>query len=134
MGGQTGILTKPHDCQPHFPARIVPAIAVRRSVECFAFQFGRSYDSYLSTDPGRQCFWANGGHGLIVYAPVGKYLNVVGGLLADEDDKESLLAEFVDYAHQRRLYVSFYNIADEEVPLFRRFGFQVTKWGEDALV
>lgn len=134
MDGATGVLTKPQDSQPHLAARVVPVISARRSVESFAFQFGRSYDSYLSTNPGRQRFWAKSGRGVVVYAPVGKYLNVVGGLLADADEKESLLAEFVEYAHQRRLYISFYNIADDEVLLFRRFGFQVTKWGEDALI
>ena len=28
----------------------------------------------------------------------------------------------------------FYNIAPDEVPLFREAGFQVTKWGEEAVI
>ena len=33
-----------------------------------------------------------------------------------------------------QLAVSFFNIAEHELPLFRRFGFQATKWGEEALI
>jgi len=134
MGGATGILTKLRDSQPHTAAQIVPIVPARHSLESFAFRFGRSYDSYLATDPGRLRFWAKNGRGVVAYARVGKYLNVVGGLLADAEDKEGLLAEFVEYALQQQLIISFYNIADDELPLFRRFGFQVTKWGEDAWI
>jgi phosphatidylglycerol lysyltransferase len=134
MGGATGILTNPRDFQPHCAAQNVPVVAARHSLENLAFRFGRSYDSYLATDPGRQCFWAKNGRGVVAYVPVGKYLNVVGGLLADATDKEELLAEFVGYARQRHLFISFYNIDDNELPLFRQFGFQVTKWGEDAWI
>ena len=134
MVGATGILTTPRDSHSHLTAHFSPAAAARRSLENFAFEFGRSYDSYLATDPGRQYFWSTNGRGVVAYVPVGKYLNVVGGLLADTDDKERLLAEFVEYAQRRRLFISFYNVADDELPLFRRCNFQVTKWGEDAWI
>ena len=134
MGCATGILIKPRDFQPHSATQTVPIVAARHSLESFAFRFGRSYDSYLATEPGRLDFWAKNCRGVVAYARVGKYLNVVGGLLADAGDKEGLLAEFVEYARQRHLFISFYNIADDELPLFRRFGFQVTKWGEDAWI
>jgi phosphatidylglycerol lysyltransferase len=134
MGGATGILTKPREFQPHLDARILPPDAAGHSLERFAFQFGRSYDSYLAADPGRRCFWSQNGRGALAYVRVGQYIHVVGGLLAAAEDKRQLLAEFMGYARRRDLSVSFYNIADDELPLFRQCGFQVTKWGEDAWI
>lgn len=134
MVGASGILTKPRDTQPRFAGRTKPAVAPRHTLEGFAFEFGRSYDSYLAADPGRQCFWAKSNRGVVAYVRVGKYLNVVGGLLAAPEDKAELLAELVEYARQRRLVISFYNIPDDELSLFRQFGFQATKLGEDAWI
>jgi phosphatidylglycerol lysyltransferase len=134
MGGTVSIRNKPRVQGRNFFARSLPIAPEQRTLESIAYEFGRSYDSYLVTDPGRQYFWNKNRDGVIAYVRVGKYLNAVGGLLADADKKEELLAAFVGYAHQRRLFVSFYNIADDEVPLFRQFGFQVTKWGEDAWI
>ncbi len=134
MVGATAVLTKPQDPQPR-KAEMHPFVVMARpSLESFAFEFGRSYDSYLASEPGRLSFWAKNARGVVAYERVGKYLNVVGGLLADVAEKHELLAEFVEYARQRRLWISFYNIADDELPLFRQRGFQVTKWGEDAWI
>jgi phosphatidylglycerol lysyltransferase len=134
MGGTTSIHTKPRDRQAHLFTQSARVVPVQRTLESIAFEFGRSYDSYLANDPGRQYFWIKNRGGAVAYVQVGKYLNAVGGLLADVDRKEELLAAFVEYARQRQLFISFYNIADDEVPLFRQFGFQVTKWGEDAWI
>jgi phosphatidylglycerol lysyltransferase len=103
-------------------------------LERFAFQYGRSYDSYLVTEPGRQCFWSRQATGVVVYVQTGKYLNVGGGLIAPPQQQAELLAQFVEFARQRQLIISFYNIADDNLPLFERLGFQITKWGEDALI
>ncbi len=40
----------------------------------------------------------------------------------------------VQHANEHGLTVSFYNIADDELPLFKQSGFQATKWGEDAWI
>ena len=103
-------------------------------IEQFAFRYGRSYDAYLATEPGRELFWSRNGRGVVAYARRGRYLHVGGGLLADDVDKPQLLTELVEYATGRKLVLSFYNIPTEDLPLFRRFGFQVTKWGEEAVI
>jgi phosphatidylglycerol lysyltransferase len=113
---------------------VAPTVDEEALLEQFAFEFGRSYDSYLVTEPGRQCFWSTGRCGVVVYVQVGRSLHVGGGLLAPEEHKENLLAEFVRFANQQRRTIAFYNIADDDLPLFTQLGFQVTKWGEDALV
>jgi phosphatidylglycerol lysyltransferase len=103
-------------------------------LEEYAYRYGRSYDSYLVTDPGRELFWSRDRRGVVAYIRRGKYLNVGGGLLAPDFAKETLLKEFVEFVERRQWVATFYNIADDELPLFRRYGFQATKWGEDALI
>jgi phosphatidylglycerol lysyltransferase len=120
--------------RPRLASRSIRRLGEAELLEQFAYQFGRSYDSYLVTDPDRCCFWASGRRGVVVYAKVGKYLHVGGGILAHTSDKQQLLAEFIEFAQRRKQLISFYNIPGDELPLFRKFGFQVTKWGEDALL
>lgn len=104
------------------------------SLEEFAYRHGRCYDSYLALEPDRQCFWSRDRRGAVAFVRVGKYLHVGGGLLAAGGDREPLLAEFVTYADRRGLRLSFYNLPEQDLPLFRRYGFQATKWGEEALI
>ena len=103
-------------------------------LEHYAFTYGRSYDSYVVTEPGRSCFWPYACPGVVAYVRSGKHLHVGGGLLAPAEFKADLLAEFAEFARCKRLSISFYNIAEDELPLFRECGFQATKWGEDALI
>jgi phosphatidylglycerol lysyltransferase len=103
-------------------------------LEQFAFRFGQGYDAYFVTEPGWEQFWSRDCRGAVAMMRSGRSLFVSGGLLASDDRKETLLAEFVEYAADQRLVPIFLNIADDDLPLFRRFGFQATKWGEEALV
>ena len=103
-------------------------------VESFAFRFGRAYDAYLAAEPDRSQFWSSNGRGVVAYVRTGKYLHVSGGLLAAEADRETLLSEFVEFAERHSWKPSFYNVADPELELFRNYGFQATKWGEECVV
>jgi phosphatidylglycerol lysyltransferase len=100
-------------------------------LEDLAFRYGRSYESYLVTEPDRECFWLPQGQGAVAFLRRGRYLHVGGGLLAAESDRPILLESFVDWARQRDLRILFYNLGPDELPLFRQMGFQATKWGEE---
>src|SRR5262249_8521765 len=108
--------------------------ADRRRVEEFAYRFGRGYDSYLILEPDREWFWSRDGRGLIGYVRLGRYVKVPGGLLADDEHKAGLLRGFWEFPRERRLRVCFYNICEDELPLFSKCGLQITKWGEEPLV
>ncbi len=103
-------------------------------LETLAFRYGATYDSYLATEPDRQVFWARDVPAAVAYVRDGRYVHISGGLLADASDKPALLLEVVRWAERERLVLSFYNLTDDDVPLVRDFGFQVTKWGEELLV
>lgn len=102
-------------------------------LDALAFAHGLTSDSYLAVEPWRQTFWGSHG-GAISYARVGPYLKAVGSLLAPAGERDQLLAEFLDTVRTRRQAISFFNVIPGEVDRFRRQGFAVVKWGEDALL
>ncbi len=102
--------------------------------EDYAFRFGRAYDAYLVTEPGWEHFWSAGRQGMIAVARQGRCLFSSGGLLAPAAHHEELLRQFVDHAASQGYALTFFNICEDQLPLFRKFGFQATKWGEEAVV
>lgn len=102
-------------------------------LESLAFTHGLTCDAYLAVEPWRQTFWGSAG-GAISCARVGPYLKAVGSLLAPADQRDALLAEFLAAVRAARQAVSFFNVVPQEVDRFRRLGFAVVKWGEEALL
>lgn len=103
-------------------------------LEELAFRTGSTYDTYLSTEPGLERFWSGSGRGCVAYLRRGRYVNVCGGLIADRADRGRLLREFTDFIHRSSGVVSFYNICETDLELFRDLGYQVTRWGKEALI
>jgi len=103
--------------------------------EC-SFQYGVSYDSYLINDGNRQVFHAENGVGLLGYIRDGKYLHVIGGILAPSAaEKVELIRDFLRASRDWKMKtVLFHNIIAEDLPLFEPFGVESTKCGEEAVV
>jgi phosphatidylglycerol lysyltransferase len=102
--------------------------------ESRAYVHGKVYDSYFATERGWKRFWLPDRTGLVSYRRMGKYVKVVGGLLASDEKKPQLLREFLAFAKSHRLVVTFINVTETDAPVFRDHGFQVTKWGEEPFV
>ena len=102
--------------------------------EEFAVRFGRAYDAYLITEPGWEHFWSAGRQGIVAVARQGRCLFSTGGLLAPAAHQEDLLRQLVEHAAGQGCTLTFFNICEDQLPLFCRFGFQATKWGEEAVV
>jgi phosphatidylglycerol lysyltransferase len=103
-------------------------------LEAFAYDFGRSYDSYLVIEQSYEYLWNADESGVVAFNRCGQTLFVVGGLLAAEAHKEQLLAGLVAYASINKLTVAVFNLGEAELPSFRRQGWQLNKFGEDAIV
>jgi phosphatidylglycerol lysyltransferase len=99
-----------------------------------AYTYGKVYDSYFATEGGWKRFRSADRSGLVSYRRMGRYVKVIGGLLASREDKPQLLREFIAFAQSHQLIVTFFNVTEEDAPIFREHGFQVTKWGEEPLV
>ena len=114
-------------CQPR-TARPLP------SLEDFAFRYGQYYDSYLATEPDREAIWAHDRGGVVAMVRVGRYVQAGGGLFAPRGNRDGLLAEVVSHCDARGDCLTFYNVTEADLPLFRRHGFQATKLGEEAVI
>ena len=103
-------------------------------VEHLAYRFGQAYDSYLVVESDRRYFWSRDRTGVVGYAERGKYVHVVGGLLAAPEARADLLAQFLRFLDERRgKSVIFYNLVTDDLPLFGN-GFEITKCGEEPIV
>lgn len=103
-------------------------------LETLAYQFGRSYDSYLVMDLDRQYFWSAGRRAVLGFVRRGRQAVVIGGLIGAEGDREELLTQFMQACRQRGWTACFALVAEGDLPMFDRYGFQSTKIGEDALI
>lgn len=113
---------------------LAPQAPDDESLEDIIYRFGRNYDSYLATDAGREIFRSRDGQGVVSLARVGRYLHAGGGLIGPDEQREPLLAEMVGQTNRRGECLSFFNVAEDDLPLFRRHGFQATKLGEEAVI
>jgi phosphatidylglycerol lysyltransferase len=124
-------------CEQQIPARLPSSLHSSNRwlrAERQAFAHGSVYDSYFATESGWKRFWSLDRSGVVSYRRLGRYVKVIGGLLARDEDKPQLLREFVAFARSHRLVVTFFNVTEEDALLFREAGFQVTKWGEEPYV
>jgi phosphatidylglycerol lysyltransferase len=113
---------------------LVAATGQLDRAEQYAFDYGRTYDSYLVTERGWEYFWSRGGGGAVAFVRRSKHLFSSGGLLAPDDHKQELLAQFVEHADARSQVLVFLNMAASDLPRLAGFGFQATKWGEEAVI
>ena len=97
-----------------------PKVDAITHVEALAFRYGTTYDSYLATESGRRTFSTTGIPGAVSYVRDGSYLHVSGGLLGPEESKDRLLAAPLRWAEMKKLAVTFYNVADDDLPRMRR--------------
>lgn len=110
--------------------------SLEQRIERFSYAYGKTYDSYLINDGNREIFQSSDGEGLLGYIRDGRYLHVIGGLLAAAPEaKTRLLQEFLELARQCKIRtVLFHNILEEDCLLFQPFGVELTKCGEEAVV
>ena len=113
---------------------IAEPVSLLKRLEELAFQHGQAYDSYLSTEGNLKQFWSSDRSSVIAYAKVGRFVHAQGGLLGPIERRSLLLREFAEFVKKNRYIATFYNIGESDLPLFRRQGFQVTKWGEEPLI
>jgi phosphatidylglycerol lysyltransferase len=103
-------------------------------LEAMAFQYGRSFDSYLVMDLDRHYFWASGRRAVLGFVLQGVHVVVIGGLIGPEEAREGLLVEFMEHCRANGWTACFGLVLERDLPMFDRHGFQSTKIGEDALV
>ena len=61
---------------------------------------GTSYDSYLASTVERESLWLEDGVGFVSFVRTGRYVNVVGSLIAPDDRKSELIRGLREFAEQ----------------------------------
>lgn len=61
----------------------------------------------------------------------GRGMHIPGGILGASDAHERLLGEITEFAEENKRRLGFYSILEEELPLFREYDYQITKFGEE---
>jgi phosphatidylglycerol lysyltransferase len=103
-------------------------------LEAMAFEHRGSYDSYLVMDLDREYFWLPGYEAVLGFVMRGSHAVVIGGLIGPEDSRERLLKAFMEHCRVGGLKACFGNVAQRDVGMFDRNGFESTKIGEDAVI
>ncbi|AMV19821.1 DUF2156 domain-containing protein [Planctomyces sp. SH-PL14] len=118
----------------YFPARHEMTRDWLQRAEDLVFRFGEAYDSYLILERDREFYFGSEGRGVVSFERWRNNIYVVGGLVAAPEERRGLLEEFIQFSRERKWNIHFLNIMAGDVPLFREFGFEVSKTGEEPLV
>jgi lysylphosphatidylglycerol synthetase-like protein (DUF2156 family) len=105
-------------------------------VESLSYAYGATYDSYLINDGNRSHFFTQDREALLGYIRDAGCVHVIGGLLAkDAEGKAGLLRDFLAALPAWGVSEAlFHNILEEDLPLFRHWGMEATKCGEEAVI
>jgi phosphatidylglycerol lysyltransferase len=126
-------LALPPGCEHYATQAAMPA-DLRDRLRQLVLEFGDTYAAYLVTEDDRQYFWGSQRRGVVGFRRRDRFVVVGDGLLADPDEREPLLSEFLAFARQNAWHTSYLNVPRNEINAFRRQGCQVTKCGEEPLV
>lgn len=118
----------------HSPGPSRGGFFAKSAVAQMAYKYGQVYDSYLAAESERQWFWSSDRRGVLSFVRIGRHVKIGGGLLAPPEAREKLLREFLALCRRNDWTAAFFTITDQDAPLFRSLGFEVTKWGEDPIV
>lgn len=103
-------------------------------VERLTFRNGQVCASHFVAESNQQRFWRSDRSGVVVYVDTDGPLKVSGGLLAGDEDKPQLLDEFLTFIRKRNRSAVFFNIADNDLPLFQERGFHTIPWEDEAVL
>ncbi len=123
----------PRGCAHYAHYDLMP-YTLKAKMEKMAFEHGLTYDSYLITEPNREYFWSKNMSGVVGFRRLGRYINLPGGLIAADEDKNRLLSDIMEFAKLNRFTVSVYSVTDKDLNRLRVKGFQVNKLGEDTVL
>ncbi|MFN2341001.1 MAG: bifunctional lysylphosphatidylglycerol flippase/synthetase MprF [Halanaerobium sp.] len=95
--------------------------------------YGENPISYHVLEDDKNHFLVKGIEGVIAYAVVGEVLVISGDIVASEKQAAELLSEFTTFAKKNNYSLLFSNTTEKFLELYKNFGFETIKYGEEAL-
>lgn len=103
----------------------------RARMEQIAYQFGSAPESYDIVIADGAVLETPCGRGMLSVLPHRKYWHMPGGLLVPDDIKPQVVSWLKQISQRQRVTVAVYSVGDEELPLFRESGYEISKFGEE---
>jgi len=100
--------------------------------ERLAFEHGEYAESYLAIEPERFCFLSSDRQAAVSVVPAGRYLHIVGGILAPVGRRPQVIAALAEHARRTGKFIACYAIGEQDRPFFEAAGWEVSKFGEDT--
>lgn len=98
----------------------------------FVAKYGQNSISYLALEDDKKSFFGEQSFGVCSYTLVGNAFVVCGDMICDEENAFLFLNEILAFCRQNDYQVLFLNITDFYLELYKKAGFEIIKYGEDA--
>ena len=96
-------------------------------------KYGQNSISYHVLEADKKHFFVDGIEGVIAYAIVREVVVVSGDIIAPKEQAAELLAAFTDFTKKNDYSILFLNTTNKFLDLYKSFGFESIKYGEEAL-
>lgn len=96
-------------------------------------QYGQSPISYLALESDKTYFFGEQVDGVIAYQVAAGVAVCCGDMICPADSAMIFLSEFMVFCKRNGLSITFINVMDQSLPLFKSAGFGWIKYGEDAM-
>jgi lysyl-tRNA synthetase len=97
-------------------------------------EYGSDTLAYFALRTDKSYFFGSDGKSLIAYSFVSGYALVSGDPIGPREGEERVLAEFVDFCRRRAWHVAFLAVREEDMDIYRRFGFRDVYLGDEAII
>lgn len=84
--------------------------------------------------PDKTYFFSRAGHAALAYRVASGVAIVAGDSIGARASWEAIIGEFLAYCRTQDWQPAFYQVCPAALPLYRRYGFQALKVGEDAVL
>lgn len=109
-----------------------PVSPSKDRVHELVIRFGQNPMAYLAMEGDKFYFFSDQPQGVCAYTVVGSVMVVCGDMLCDDRDADTFLKALMSFAGHSRLDIVFLNMTEHFADAYRRQGFGIMKYGEDA--
>lgn len=97
-------------------------------------KYGRSSLAAFTLLSDKSYFFSPSGRSVIGYVPRGRGAIALGDPIGPIEDRQEVIVSFQQFCQRNDWYPAFYQTLPDDIDLYKSWGFQVVKIGEEAIV
>lgn len=97
-------------------------------------KYGRSSLAAFTLLSDKSYFFSPSGRSVIGYIPRGRGAIALGDPIGPIEDRQEVIVSFQQFCQRNDWYPAFYQTLPDDIDLYKSWGFQVVKIGEEAIV